>query len=370
MRISSVPGTCSINRPAASTFIALLALICVTLNPGFSVRAQEKAISTQRPAGSAFPLYDFTGDQRTDFTTLSFGAGNKGDPITWKVLRNPADPAPNAAFIRVFDYGIVPDIITSGDFIGDGKTDLGVWRAGYNFVSPFPESTGLQVSVVNWGTSTDILGGEGRYDGDAKYDLAVLRVSDSQINWFIHGSTGTDSVVPFGSTQAGVTVYLFQGADFTGDGRDELVICKVSNSTGATNWLVGDSVTGAVILNTRWGNFFDDFLINPADYNGDGLADLVVWRSGGLGADARTWYIRNTANGNPLPATVFGVGDPVFVDNDLPLRGDYDGDFIADIAVFRPSTREWFWLNSSNGALGYQQWGVEGDRPLPNFFTY
>ncbi len=63
------------------------------------------SIDITTAGGATHNTYDFTGDTSTDFSVLTLGA--TGSPITWKVLRNPADPAPNAAFIRIFDYGIV-----------------------------------------------------------------------------------------------------------------------------------------------------------------------------------------------------------------------------------------------------------------------
>ncbi|MBI4611884.1 MAG: FG-GAP repeat protein, partial [Candidatus Rokubacteria bacterium] len=37
----------------------------------------------------------------------------------------------------------------------------------------------------------------------------------------------------------------------------------------------------------------------------------------------------------------------------------------ADIAVYRPSTGEWFILRSSSTSLQLQQWGALGDTPVP-----
>ncbi|MGI8683955.1 MAG: hypothetical protein ACR2MO_02445 [Acidimicrobiales bacterium] len=43
----------------------------------------------------------------------------------------------------------------------------------------------------------------------------------------------------------------------------------------------------------------------------------------------------------------------------LPVPGDYDGNGTTDIAVYRPSTGQWFVRNISTTG-----WGVSGDVPL------
>lgn len=351
----------------ALAFFAVVAMVGALISPSLTVSAQDA-----QPDGVARPEYDFTGDNRTDFTQLTIGA--TGSPITWKVLRNPAPAAPGAAFIRFFDFGVSGDSITAGDYIGDAKTDPSVFRTGNFYHTPFPEGGGPigPVTVVNFGLTTgDNLGRVGNYDvANTKDDETVLRVVSSVLQWHIRGSQGTNRVVPFGRLATGVSTLAFQGADFTGDGRDELVVCQVTNASGSAQWLIGDSITGAVILTVNFGNFNTDYLINPDDYTGDSIADIPTFRAGGAGADAGAWYIRNTATGALAPVVIFGIADATFVNNDLPLRGDYDGDGIADRAVFRPGNNTWYWLKSSDGLVQGQQWGATGDTPLPTFFTF
>ena len=74
----------------------------------------------------------------------------------------------------------------------------------------------------------------------------------------------------------------------------------------------------------------------PGDYDGDGITDIAVFR-----APTGTWYMRNS--GAPAAAVVWGGA------GDMPAPGDYDGDGKTDIAVFRPSTGTWYVRFASTG---------------------
>ena len=43
---------------------------------------------------------------------------------------------------------------------------------------------------------------------------------------------------------------------------------------------------------------------------------------------------------------------------------DFDGDTIADLSVYRPTTGAWYSLGSVDGAFRAAQWGANGDKPL------
>lgn len=342
----------SVWRTARIVSAAAVGLIVVALS--------SQTSRTVSPRG----VYDFTGDGRTDFSVATLGA--TGTPISWKILRNGAP-----TLMRIFDFGVVGDSFGPQNVIGAlSKSEIRVWRAGNFYTTPFPDPGPGPLTVVQWGQPGDNVGRDGDYDGDGIVDDTIIRVVSGVLQWWMRLSSGGSRMVPFGLLQAGITTLAFQGADFNGDGRDEIVLAQVTSATGSVNWIIGDAVTGSIVLWVQFGNFNVDFVINPADYTGDGLADIAVWRGGSAGADAGAWFIRNTGTGGLVPPVFFGVPDPTFMNNDLPLRGDFDGDGRNDIAVWRRATGVWYWLNSTNGTLGAQQWGSSNDVPLPNFFVF
>ena len=89
-----------------------------------------------------------------------------------------------------------------------------------------------------------------------------------------------------------------------------------------------------------------------ADYDGDGRTDLGLFRGQG------TWLAADALTNQTLPVRQLGLS------SDLANPHDYDGDGSADIAVFRPSTGQWFFTQSSNGAVRIFQWGLNGDQPV------
>ena len=68
----------------------------------------------------------------------------------------------------------------------------------------------------------------------------------------------------------------------------------------------------------------------PADFDGDGLTDFAVYRPQQPGLPYGTWYVLPRSGPVRINGTVFGLP------TDIPVPGDYDGDGKADLAVWRP----------------------------------
>jgi hypothetical protein len=310
---------------------------------------------------------------------LTIPPAGSTDNVIWKVAGNPASPVPNQAFIRYIAYGFGTDVIVPQDYTGDRKTELAVWRPGVPgvfYVSQFPTGTGgvMLDRAVPFGTSAvnpvdddDNLNAVGDYDGDRKIDYAVVRFNGVILTYYIMSSgTNTMRQISFGIRPGAVSGNVLNGADFTGDGRDEIVIFSV-DANDLTTYNIFDAVTGAGVSEVNFGNFETDYAFTPADYTGDGRADFVAPRT--FAGNTIIWYILNPVT-NTVTATQFGIGDPNFLVHDRPLRGDYDGDGRHDIAVYRRSNQTFYYISSQNGSLQGQKFGDPGDIPLGRFGTF
>jgi hypothetical protein len=268
---------------------------------------------------------DFDGDGRSDLSLFRPSTGH------WHILRS----STQTAIAPVFGGG--GDIPLRGDYDGDGRADLAVFRpsTGAWFIVRSSNATGL---TQTWGGGGDIPVPRD-YDGDGKTDIAIFRPSTGAW-WIINSSTGIGSAYTFGGS-GDVPV----PEDYDGDGKADVAIFRPS--TGA--WYIVRSSTQAGTVLT-WGGGGD--VPVPGDYDGDGKADIAVFRRSTGG-----WYIIRSSS-QAGSTTVWGGGV------DVAVPGDYDGDGKMDIAVFRPSTGEWHIVQSSNLTGITYAFGISGDVPI------
>jgi hypothetical protein len=111
---------------------------------------------------------------------------------------------------------------------------------------------------------------------------------------------------------------------------------------------------------SRAGFSFDDFLFNAS------VTDTIGLFRPGSPANTNTFFLRGTNTLGAPDLTIAGFGDPV----DQPLAGDWNGDGITTIGVFRPNTPAGtnslvlLDTNSLGPAVWIGTFGVAGDIPI------
>lgn len=130
------------------------------------------------------------------------------------------------------------DIAISGDFDGDGITDVGVRRpctefwyiknsSGVDYISGNEDG----ITRRRFGNQASDIPVPADYDGDGRTDLAVRRPSNQ--TWYILNSSGVDAMTGFGD---GITRRTFGAqeadipvvADYNGDGKADLAVRRPS----------------------------------------------------------------------------------------------------------------------------------------------
>jgi hypothetical protein len=342
----------------SSTLSVLLGNGDGTFLPKTDIAIPPVPVSLTPVVPTAVTVGDFNGDGKADLAvathttsqdqmTLLLGNGNGTFQAPVSMM---TDTVPLLGSLGPAGGG--PSAIVSGDFNGDGHTDLVVVNNKDVVVAT---AFGFRVGIVSTavqpepGTVSVLLGdgtgafqaprtfavglgaqsvAAGDFNGDGHLDFAVSNNSAlASVSVFMNSGGGNFSTSTF---SVGNSAGTLAAGDFNGDGATDLAVPM--SSLNSTSGFSGVKVFNGQIGGTlQSGPTYALILASPvtADLNGDGHVDLVgIGRSPANAQVVEPWL--NNGNGTfPAPTLIPAAG----VTLGAQASGDLNGDGIPDLVT-------------------------------------
>lgn len=328
----------------------------------------------------------------------TFDGSNRAIP--W--VHEPSTAVWRGADGAIRQLGVASDMPIVADPDGDGRWDILVWRPlpGTSVFYLMPSSGVCPALYEYEGVTGDgnlvcrrFFGRQGdiplRFAGDKDIfdDLAVYRVSTNTL--YLTTSSGVcPTTIPAAAVgfdgrwicavSFGLPGDQILAADVSGDGQSDLVAWRPSS--GYFHILPSDGICPLGGCQVQWGLSGDRPLL--ARFIEPDRASVAVFRP-----SEGNWYLASFSGACPTSFRTLGPvhgGITACVrsfgwGSDTLVHQDYEGDGIDDIAVFRPTSRDWFvipssgscpagvpqaFVNSDGSAACKATWGSPGSTPL------
>jgi len=283
-------------------------------------------IAITSSAGAMFMIpADINSDGRQDLITANQNLNGISILLNTTAINS---STPSFSTQTDFATGTAAHSVSAGDINGDGLPDLVAVNTTSATASVFLNTTTPGAAAPTLSTKTDFATGTNPYsvvlkdmNGDGKLDMVCANQTANSIGIFINTTTPGASTPTFGAmtaftTPAGPTHLAI--ADFNGDGLQDVVV--PNNSAASVSVFFNTTTVGSSTptFGTR-----ADFTagstvwsVATGDFNLDGKIDIVC---ANRGASSVSYFLNTTATGGTTPtftaktdltvgSTPFGVG--------------------------------------------------------------
>ena len=278
------------------------------------------------------------------FFLTAFGINDSGRVVGSGI--DPTNAARNVGIVydigssAAFEVGALPNangalafgVSNSGLVVGASMQNQG---SGLPFI--WSQANGIQAIPLPTGTS----GGSARAVNSA--------------GWAV-GTASSSFAIPF--LYDGTASYRLADLIPAGTGWD----LSTNTSSGALGISENNIIVGTGVLNGQIRAFamIPDSRA-PYDFFGSGRSSFAVISPQN---NVFVWRLRNNGGAAETAMLPFGAAAA-----DLPAAADFDNDGRTDIGVFRRTTGDWYYINSSNNTFSAIRFGQDGDVPVPYDYT-
>jgi uncharacterized delta-60 repeat protein len=282
------------------------------------------------------------------------------------VINEPAPPVISLGF----DMAVAPDgkIITVSakirKFLANGAVDT-TFNTNTFGVEPRGNRLALRpdgkFATVRYELELDtvIRNANGRFIGKAKGLIGNDIAAQPDNKLVLISSAGSEFSV---TRLSAITSQATRLMDFNRDERTDLGVYQPGSGVDfkSFRFLNSDNSQFSLFLQTT--RLVPEYSLR-AEQNGAFSETLTHWWRG-VETVSRPMYYEVKRDGQAAASFAWGLPE------DIPTGGDFNGDTITDLTVFRPSNGTWYAARGDNNTYSIVQWGISGDKPVAADYDY